>query len=269
MGVNYRHDVFENHTYQALIKTFVIGMNWEETRFLLEVKHGLVTSKNGYYEPNMSYFVAYFYRGHTSWRNEADLVPPHHRLHTQDRIILLRLPYHQKTPYIPARFKSMFENCMAHALSSHVFLSEQIKQLSQELHLKDLMSQQMDLSEEEELKLIGDDVKHNQPITHSLHPAEKLFYHPHNSSTSQVKKTPPRHYTCHRCGEKGHFIQDCQTHQNPQFKPMYARKEPSCIPKSQLTEIDQPMAGAIQRPNGKWYILKHLVTPLQPEILVE
>lgn len=53
---------------------------------------------------------------------------------------------------------------------------------------------------------------------------------------------PPNGYCCHRCGVKGHWIQECPTNDDPDHvKPKI--KKTTGIPRSRLVEIDAPEEG--------------------------
>lgn len=53
------------------------------------------------------------------------------------------------------------------------------------------------------------------------------------------KNDPPTNYTCHRCGQKGHFIQHCATNGNPEFD-IKIYKNPTGIPSRFLTKHKEP-----------------------------
>lgn len=50
---------------------------------------------------------------------------------------------------------------------------------------------------------------------------------------------PPNGYVCHRCGEKGHWIQQCPTNDNPEFDNRPRVKRTTGIPKSFLKTVDK------------------------------
>lgn len=50
---------------------------------------------------------------------------------------------------------------------------------------------------------------------------------------------PPNGYVCHRCGEKGHWIQMCPTNDNPEYNDRPRIKRTTGIPKSFLKTVDK------------------------------
>lgn len=50
---------------------------------------------------------------------------------------------------------------------------------------------------------------------------------------------PPNGYVCHRCGEKGHWIQQCPTNDNPEYNDRPRIKRTTGIPKSFLKTVDK------------------------------
>ena len=53
-------------------------------------------------------------------------------------------------------------------------------------------------------------------------------------------KPPPQGYICHRCGEKGHWIQACPTNDDPSFDNKPRIKRTTGIPKTFLKKTDRP-----------------------------
>lgn len=54
-------------------------------------------------------------------------------------------------------------------------------------------------------------------------------------------KPPPQGYICHRCGEKGHWIQACPTNNDPNFDNKPRIKRTTGIPKTFLKKADKPV----------------------------
>ncbi|EPS37844.1 hypothetical protein H072_8396 [Dactylellina haptotyla CBS 200.50] len=52
---------------------------------------------------------------------------------------------------------------------------------------------------------------------------------------------PPTGYVCYRCGEKGHWIQQCPTNADPNFDGRPRVKRTTGIPKSFLKTVDKPV----------------------------
>ncbi|GAM85660.1 hypothetical protein ANO11243_036670 [Dothideomycetidae sp. 11243] len=81
-------------------------------------------------------------------------------------------------------------------------------------------------------------------------------------------KPLPAGYTCHRCGEKGHWIQACPTNSDPTFDNRPKFKKTTGIPRSFLKVIDKPPvlasdgsvdvsqlpAGVMYTANGDWVV---------------
>ena len=53
---------------------------------------------------------------------------------------------------------------------------------------------------------------------------------------------PPPSYVCHRCGEKGHWIQACPTNNDPTFDGRPRVKRTTGIPRSFLKTVEKPTA---------------------------
>ncbi|RAK75104.1 cleavage polyadenylation factor subunit MPE1 [Aspergillus fijiensis CBS 313.89] len=56
---------------------------------------------------------------------------------------------------------------------------------------------------------------------------------------SQERPMPPG-YICYRCREKGHFIHECPTNNDPKFDGKYRVKRSTGIPRSLQTKVDKP-----------------------------
>ncbi|KAF2155073.1 DWNN-domain-containing protein [Myriangium duriaei CBS 260.36] len=81
-------------------------------------------------------------------------------------------------------------------------------------------------------------------------------------------KPLPAGYTCHRCGEKGHWIQACPTNSDPTFDNRPKFKKTTGIPRSFLKVVDKPPAlssdgsvdvsqlpaGVMYTANGEWVV---------------
>ncbi|KAE8215448.1 hypothetical protein CF327_g1275 [Tilletia walkeri] len=70
---------------------------------------------------------------------------------------------------------------------------------------------------------------------------------PHHSAAggSGSHKPPGPGYICYRCGQKGHWIQDCPTNDDREFDNRPRLKRTTGIPKSMLKTIEQPPEGAL------------------------
>ncbi|KAL9936418.1 hypothetical protein V8E36_004486 [Tilletia maclaganii] len=58
-------------------------------------------------------------------------------------------------------------------------------------------------------------------------------------------KPPGPGYICYRCGQKGHWIQDCPTNDDREFDNRPRLKRTTGIPKSMLKTVEQPPEGAL------------------------
>ncbi|KAI9675617.1 MAG: hypothetical protein M1817_000983 [Caeruleum heppii] len=61
-------------------------------------------------------------------------------------------------------------------------------------------------------------------------------------STPVPNHPPPSGYICYRCGEKGHWIQECPTNNDPEFDNRPRVKRTTGIPKSFLKTVQKPAA---------------------------
>jgi protein MPE1 len=61
----------------------------------------------------------------------------------------------------------------------------------------------------------------------------------YNKQAAVPDKPPPENYRCHRCGERGHWIQACPTNNNPDFDNRPRVKRTTGIPRSSLKVIEE------------------------------
>jgi protein MPE1 len=74
-----------------------------------------------------------------------------------------------------------------------------------------------------------EEMSHQQPV-----------YKPGSKKPANVPDhEPPNGYVCHRCGEKGHWIQQCPTNDNPDYDNRPRVKRTTGIPKSFLKTVDK------------------------------
>ncbi|KPV76905.1 uncharacterized protein RHOBADRAFT_51889 [Rhodotorula graminis WP1] len=64
------------------------------------------------------------------------------------------------------------------------------------------------------------------------------------------RKDPPPGYICYRCGQKGHWIQDCPKNSDPAYDNRPRIKRTTGIPKSFLTEVAGPLPGTEEEEGG-------------------
>lgn len=83
-------------------------------------------------------------------------------------------------------------------------------------------------------------------------------------------KPPPPGYVCHRCGEKGHWIQACPTNTDPNYdgRPKFRRttgiprsflkviEKPEAVDENGKVDVSQLPAGAMYTANGEWVIAR-------------
>ncbi|GAA5961144.1 hypothetical protein JCM8115_005845 [Rhodotorula mucilaginosa] len=58
--------------------------------------------------------------------------------------------------------------------------------------------------------------------------------------SGMAHKPPPAGYICYRCGQKGHWIQECPTNSDPAYDNRPRIKRTTGIPKSFLMEVNRP-----------------------------
>ena len=63
---------------------------------------------------------------------------------------------------------------------------------------------------------------------------------PSMSHQLQSREPPGSGYTCHRCGRKGHWIQECPTNEMPDWDGKPKLKRTTGIPRSMLKTVDDP-----------------------------
>jgi len=87
-------------------------------------------------------------------------------------------------------------------------------------------------------------------------------------STAVPDKPLPPSYICHRCGEKGHWIQACPTNNDPNFDGRPKFRRTTGIPRSMLKVVEKPTEvgedgkidisklppGVMYTANGEWVI---------------
>uniref|UniRef100_A0A8C3JY11 RBBP6 ligase n=1 Tax=Calidris pygmaea TaxID=425635 RepID=A0A8C3JY11_9CHAR len=66
---------------------------------------------------------------------------------------------------------------------------------------------------------------------------------------------PPPSYVCFRCGKPGHYIKNCPTNGDKNFKPIPRIKKSTGIPRSFLMEVEDPNTKGVMLTNtGKYAI---------------
>lgn len=62
----------------------------------------------------------------------------------------------------------------------------------------------------------------------------------HIGSKKMSEGEPPQGYVCYRCGEKGHWIKECPTNDDPNFENKPRMKRTTGIPRSFLRAVEKP-----------------------------
>ncbi|KAF8074840.1 DWNN domain-containing protein [Lyophyllum atratum] len=70
---------------------------------------------------------------------------------------------------------------------------------------------------------------------------------PHIAAHQQVDRPLPPSYVCYRCGQKGHWIQDCPTNNDREFDNRPRIKRTTGIPRSMLKAVTNPNSGELQQ----------------------
>jgi protein MPE1 len=71
--------------------------------------------------------------------------------------------------------------------------------------------------------------------------ANPVYNKPRKPLQPVPDKPPPQGYVCHRCNEKGHWIQECPTNLDPNFENRPRIKRTTGIPKTFLKRADKPL----------------------------
>lgn len=95
-------------------------------------------------------------------------------------------------------------------------------------------------------------------------PTERTNYHKAGEST----KPPPVGYICYRCGQKGHWIQDCPTNADKAWDDRPRIKRTTGIPKSFLTTVEGPAGGDTNAPAGMMVTAEGGFVIAKPDALV-
>jgi protein MPE1 len=68
-------------------------------------------------------------------------------------------------------------------------------------------------------------------------------------------KIPPPNYVCFRCNQRGHYISDCPTADDPAYDPPRVKRATG-IPKSFLKSVEANTAGAMLGPEGNYVVFQ-------------
>ena len=216
------------------IRSFPAGQTWEETRYLLEKKHGIHSSvrhhapgRNQERSESMNqrsghrsgYFEGYMWLPQmVSWRKQKQIVSPTYLIKSGDRLILWRKPLEPGvSSYVPPRY--------ARAQVGPVSVPT--------------VTFTETMTEEEKLQLLVESSavertqvdpapswRNRKSAPLQFHPADNTFVQP-----------PPPTYICSNCGGSGHWKQFCEVNK-PQRSARPVR-QPAGIPKSMLVEVSE------------------------------
>ncbi|KXL42066.1 hypothetical protein M433DRAFT_32160, partial [Acidomyces richmondensis BFW] len=107
----------------------------------------------------------------------------------------------------------------------------------------------------------------NQHRVEAANAGKPIIRSTHKPSAVPDKPLPPG-YTCHRCGEKGHWIQACPTNGDANFDGRPKFKRTTGIPRSMLKKVEKPIEvgpdgkvdvsklppGVMYTPTGEWVV---------------
>ena len=126
-----------------------------------------------------------------------------------------------------------------------------------------------ELTEEEKLNAMlsanSDAWKADQALSANRPPPPRNYHKPNQAVPD--KPLPPG-YMCHRCGEKGHWIQACPTNNDPNFDGRPKFRRTTGIPRSMLKVVEKPTgvgedgkidlskvpAGVMYTATGEWVV---------------
>ncbi|KAH7098232.1 DWNN-domain-containing protein [Auriculariales sp. MPI-PUGE-AT-0066] len=76
-------------------------------------------------------------------------------------------------------------------------------------------------------------------------PQRKAYVPQSLQSAAEPTRQTPLGYVCYRCGQKGHWIQECPTNDNREFDNRPRIKRTTGIPRSFLKSVEAPSEGAV------------------------
>ena len=89
---------------------------------------------------------------------------------------------------------------------------------------------------QEQMEILDKNVVNQLEQNAKLHQVQKTGYRKWYTQchVSDLIIQPSKKYICKRCGQSGHYFELCPTRENPNFKPLNLRKNPTGIPKKFL-----------------------------------
>lgn len=250
---------------ETVVKTLPCGLPWEEARFLLEKKHGLFEVKQRKANLVGSFLQGLLWtEGMKNWRVEARPVPRDHVMTHRDRVIVVRKPMVRGLqPYVPPRFRPEMEQLDRETLP----LEEKSREEGILRFFEKMKSDtgfQETMTEEEKIERIMGQMesrssvdalrdrmlqRHKRSKYGQVHPADL-------ESQPSLQEPPPSYYVCHRCGQSGHWKNQCTGGLHSASQP----KLPSGIPKSMLREAatEEERQRAMMTEDGRLVVMKYL-----------
>jgi hypothetical protein len=225
----YKHGCFENKNHHVIFEMSA-NTSWEDSRFLIEKRHGLFDIKQSKSGLTGSYIIGYFYiqNSMSNWKCDENRLSSKYMLKPNDCIIIVRKPQKGLNFYVPQRFR--------HEISSQEKIEED--QQPQQQHVIEFSNE---MTEDEKFDLLFESTENITQVFQNKRKKIGHFkyaqFHPGDIEREPVIiKPPPPNYTCHRCGKKGHWKNLCPTNNDTNFVPLSQYKNPIGIPKTMLKE---------------------------------
>ncbi|KAI6248349.1 hypothetical protein HI914_03386 [Erysiphe necator] len=116
---------------------------------------------------------------------------------------------------------------------------EQVKSMTKTAGINGMSQFNSSMSEEQRLAAMFE--ASSQQWSGQLEEMAKQTKVYHNGSKKISESEPPLGYVCYRCGEKGHWIKECPTNDDPSFENKLRIKRTTGIPRSFLRAVEKPM----------------------------
>ncbi|KHJ31388.1 putative dwnn domain-containing protein [Erysiphe necator] len=116
---------------------------------------------------------------------------------------------------------------------------EQVKSMTKTAGINGMSQFNSSMSEEQRLAAMFE--ASSQQWSGQLEEMAKQTKVYHNGSKKISDSEPPLGYVCYRCGEKGHWIKECPTNDDPSFENKLRIKRTTGIPRSFLRAVEKPM----------------------------
>ena len=258
------------------VYSLMAGTTWEETRFLIEKRHGLFDLKQSKPGIISSYIVGYMYS--ENWRYCKEKIHNKQVIKPNDLIILMRKPCKSGGLYVPKKYQhemltsmASFEPVRSTSMASfepvRSTLTNDTKNNKSNNNTNNNKNMELNfnenMTEEEKIDLLvnkaaeeNQQVFFTSQITKNKHKNNNfLERHPSDidGNTIVIHHPPPVHYVCHNCFKKGHWKHLCES------KQVIQPKFPVGIPKTMLKEAQtlQEKESAMVTSDGKLVVLKN------------